>query len=139
MLRKAVPSLRRGAMGEIAKRIAEKEGVSSMPRPVQMYRRGGGALTERNGETMSWGKQGEPIRTPKNGGASSPQVRVGGRDVGRRKRVGRGAGDRMYRSRGPERGGRGAGTRGSVKLAPHDAGGDGGGVRPPREENETGA
>ena len=125
-------------MGKITERMAEKEGMSSMPSPVRVNRRSGGALTERDREPVSWGKQGEPIRTPKNGGASSPQVRVGGGDMRRGKWVGRGAGDRMYRARGPERGGRGAGARGSVELAPHDAGGDGRGVRPPREEDETG-
>ena len=125
-------------MGKVTERMAEEEGMSSMPRPVRVHGRSGGALTERDREPMSWGEQGEPVRTHKKGGASAPQVGVGDGDMRRSRRGGRGAGDGMNRTRGPKRGRRAAGARGSVKLAPNNAGGNGGGIRPSREEDETG-
>ena len=119
-------------MGKVTEGMAKEEGMSSMPSPVRVNGRSGGALTERDREPVSWGKQREPIRTPKNGGASAPQVGVGGGDMRRSRRGGRGAGDGMNRARGPKRGRRGAGARGSVELAPNNAGGNGRGIRPSR-------
>ena len=68
-------------MGKITERMAEKEGMSSMPSPVRVNRRSGGALTERDREPVSWGEQGEPVRTHQKGGASASQVGVGGGEV----------------------------------------------------------